>query len=55
MNFQQNINKYWEDLEKKYPSPKYVGKVKYLDFRQLKKAMDNNNENYIKKIIKICM
>ena len=52
MNFQQNINKYWEDLEKKYPSPKYVGKVKYLDFRQLKKAMDNNNENYIKKIIK---
>ena len=52
MSLQQNINKYWDYLEKKYPSPKYVSKVKSLDFNHLKKAIDSKNENYIKKIIK---
>ena len=28
MSFNQNINKYWDYLEQKYQSPKYVGKVK---------------------------
>ena len=38
MSLQQNINKYWDYLEKKYPSPKYVSKVKSLDFHYLKKT-----------------
>mgnify|MGYP000277050056 FL=1 len=52
MSFNQNINKYWNYLEQKYPSPKYVGKVKYMEFKDLKKATDSKNENYLKKIIK---
>ena len=52
MSFNQNINKYWNYLEKKYPAPKYVGQVKYMEFKDLKKATDNENENYLKKIIK---
>ena len=52
MSFQQNINKYWNYLENKYPTPKCVGRVKTLKFDDLKKAIDNKNENYLKKIIK---
>ena len=52
MSFQQNINKYWNYIESKYPTPKYVGRVKTLKFDDLKKAIDNKNENYLKKIIK---
>jgi len=52
MSLQQNINKYWDYLEQKYPSPKYVGKVKYMEFKDLKKAIDSKNENYLKEIIK---
>ena len=52
MSLQQNINKYWNYLEQKYPSPKYVGKVKYMEFKDLKKAIDRKNENYLKEIIK---
>ena len=52
MLLEQNINKYWDYLEQKYPSPKYVGKVKYMEFKDLKKATDSKNENYLKKIIK---
>ena len=52
MSLQQNINKYWDYLEQKYPCPKYVGKVKCMEFKDLKKAVDSKNENYIKKLIK---
>ena len=52
MSFNQNINKYWNYLEQKYPSPEYVGKVKYMEFKDLKTAIDSKNENYLKKIIK---
>ena len=52
MSFNQNINKYWNYLEQKYPAPIYVGQVKYMEFEDLKKAIDNKNENYLKKIIK---
>ena len=52
MSLQQNINKYWDYLEQKYPSPKYVGKVKYMEFKDLKKAVNSKNEKYLKKIIK---
>ena len=52
MSLQKNINKYWDYLEKKYPSPRYVGKVKCMEFKDLKKAVNNKNENYIKKLIK---
>ena len=52
MSLQRNINKYWDYLEKRYPSPRYVGKVKCMEFKNLKRAVDNKNENYIKKLIK---
>jgi len=52
MSFQKNINKYWDYLEQKYPSPKYVGQVKYIEFKDLKEAIDNKNEIYLKKIIR---
>ena len=52
MSFQQNINKYWGYLEQKYPVPRYVGKVKYMEFKDLKKAIDGKNEKHLKKIIK---
>ena len=52
MSFKDNINKYWDYLEKKYPSPQYVKRIKALEFKDLKKAIDNNDEKYIKRIIK---
>ena len=52
MSLINKIKKYWNYLEKKYPAPKYVGKVKDLKFEYLKKAIDEKNEDYIKKIIK---
>ena len=52
MSFQKNIKKYWDYLEQKYPSPKYVGQVKYMEFKDLKEAIDNKNEIYLKKIIR---
>ena len=52
MSLQKNINKYWDYLEQKYPSPNYVGQVKYMEFKDLKEAIDSKNEDYLKKIIK---
>ena len=52
MSFNQNINKYWNYLEQKYPAPIYVEQVKYMEFEDLKKAIDRKNENYLKEIIK---
>ena len=52
MAFQKSINKYWEYLEKKYPTPKYVGQVKYIEFKDLKEAVDGQNETYLKRIIR---
>jgi hypothetical protein len=52
MSFKENINKYWEYLEKKYPSPKYVSQVKSIEFKDLKEAVDSHNENYLKRIIR---
>ena len=49
ISFSKNINQYWNYLEKKYPTPKYIGKIKYLEFKDLKKAVDDKNEKYIKK------
>ena len=39
-------------LENKYPTPKYIGKIKNLEFSKLKQGIDNKNENYIKKLIR---
>ena len=52
MNSTYKINEYWNYLEKKYPAPKYVGKIKILHFLDLKKAIDNNNDDYVKNLIK---
>ncbi len=46
------LNRYWKNLEKKYPPPKYVKKVNTLDFLKLKKAIDDKNERYIKSLIR---
>ena len=52
ISFNKKINNYWNYLESKYPAPKFVGKIKYLEFKQLKKAIDEKNESYIKNIIR---
>jgi len=52
MSLKENLNKYWNYLEKKYPAPKYVKIVKNLEFEALKKAVEQKNEKYLKKIIK---
>ena len=33
-------------------SPRYVGKVKHMEFESLKNVIDNKNEKHLKKIIK---
>ena len=52
MSITNNLKKYWIFLEKKYPSPLYITKVKSVDFKYLKNAIDKNNESYLRKIIK---
>jgi|TARA_B100000780_G_scaffold278201_1_gene250972 hypothetical protein len=52
MILSQKINNYWKYLEKKYPTPTHVKSVKKLDFFDLKKAIDKNNYNYLKNIIR---
>ena len=48
MILEESLNNYWSNLEKKYPSPSYVKKVKELDFRLLKKAIDEKNKAFLK-------
>jgi hypothetical protein len=52
MSLQKNISKYWDYLEQKYPSPKYIGQVKSMEFKDLKKAIETKNEIYLKKLIR---
>ena len=52
MILEESLNNYWSHLEKKYPSPSYVKKVKELDFRLLKKAIDEKNKAFLKKLIR---
>ena len=52
MTLKQNINKYWNFLEQKYKAPQYVRKVNELKFENLKKAVDEKNEKYLKQLIK---
>tara|TARA_B100001741_G_C16527597_1_gene587867 strand:- start:108 stop:977 length:870 start_codon:yes stop_codon:yes gene_type:complete len=46
------INKYWKHLENKYKEPKYISKVKIIDFKFLKKKIDSNDIKFIKGIIR---
>ena len=52
MTLKQNINKYWNFLERKYKAPLYVRKINELKFENLKKAVDEKNEKYLKQLIK---
>ena len=52
MNLPNELNKYWNYLEEKYPSPRYVKKVKKLNFSKLKKEIDNKNYKYLKNLIR---
>ncbi len=52
MNFNNIIQNYWVHLENKSPPPRYVSKVGNLDFLTLKKAVDNKDINFVKKIIR---
>ena len=52
MNLSKKLNNYWSYLEEKYSAPKYVSKVKRLEFKKLKDATDKNNEVFFKKLIK---
>ena len=49
---QKEINTYWKHLEKNYPEPTFVKKVKDLDFQKLKKAIDKKDKRFVKRIIK---
>ena len=49
---EKNLKKYWKALEAKYAAPKFVKKIKDLQFKDLKDAVENKNENYLKNIIK---
>jgi len=49
---EKNLNKYWKALEAKYVAPSFVKKIKDLQFKDLKDAVENKNENYLKNIIK---
>ena len=52
MNLSKKINTYWKTLEAKYPAPVYVGKIKTIQFEQLKYAVDNKKEKFLKNLIK---
>ena len=52
MILEKSLNNYWISLEKKYPSPSYVKKVKELDFKLLKKAIEDKNTTFLKKLIR---
>ena len=40
----KNLNKYWHQLETKYSAPRYVKKIKNLEFVDLKNAVENKKE-----------
>ncbi len=46
------INKYWKFLENKYKEPKYISKIKVINFEKLKDKIDKNDTKFIKTIIK---
>ena len=46
------LNNYWDVLEKKSLPPKYVSKIIDLEFLDLKKNINHQNEKFLKKIIK---
>lgn len=48
----QEINKYWRYLGNKYKEPKYISRVKTIDFEMLKKKIDSNDIRFIKKMIR---
>lgn len=45
------LNNYWKYLEKKYQTPKYVESVNSLEFKDLKQAVQNGDEKFLKKLI----
>ena len=52
MNLQQNLNEYWRNLEKKSKPPSHVSKLNIVDFKNIKKAVDNKNIFYIKNLMR---
>jgi hypothetical protein len=52
MTLKKKIQDYWNYLEKKYPAPKFVSKVNYLDFKDLKIAIDTKNQIFLKRLIR---
>ena len=49
------INKYWKHLENKYKEPKYISKVKIIDFKFLKKKLIVMTLNLLRASLEICM
>ena len=48
----KNLNKYWVELEEKYSPPSYVKKIKNLEFEDLKNAVNNKKEKYLRELIR---
>ncbi len=47
-----SINNYWTKLEKKKPAPKFVKKINFIKFQDLKSSINKKNEFYIKNLIR---
>ena len=52
MTLQKILSNYWDKIEKKHKTPRYVNSIKNLDFKDLKNAFNQNNEVYLKNLIK---
>lgn len=50
-NFSNELQNYWEKLEKNYPAPKYVSGIKEISFERFSNELDSKNIKFAKKII----
>ena len=42
-NFSNELQNYWEKLEKNYPAPKYVSAIKEISFERFSDELDSKN------------
>ena len=49
--FLEKIKNFWKFLEDNYPKPKFIKKINVIDFSKLKKALDEENFSFVKRVI----
>ena len=52
MNLPQNLNNYWKQLEKKSKPPSFISKLNIIEFKNLKKAINDKNFFYVKNLMR---